>query len=124
MYYLKKECQKRLYKNYLKKNDTYFKKPYNAPNVESFVFRFYVYHLVHDFNITGRRKEEILDFGSGRGGNLNFFHKLGFNIFGADIAKKDIKIAKKYFLLRKIILKLLIQNQMRILNFSEIRNLM
>tara|TARA_B100000989_G_scaffold166715_1_gene124679 strand:+ start:106 stop:834 length:729 start_codon:yes stop_codon:yes gene_type:complete len=93
--------KKGLYKNYLKKNDIYFKKPYNAPNVESFVFRFYGRILVHDFNITGRKKESILDFGSGRGGNLSLFHKLGFNIFGVDIAKKDINIAKKMFPSRK-----------------------
>ncbi len=31
----------------------------------------------------------------GQGGNLNLFHKLGFNVFGVDIAKNDIKIAQE-----------------------------
>ena len=33
--------KKKLFKNYLKKNDAYFTHAYEAPNVESFIFRFY-----------------------------------------------------------------------------------
>ena len=50
--------------------------------------------LRFDYGIDGSNGESILDFGMGQGGNLNFFHKLGFNVFGVDIAKNDIEVAK------------------------------
>lgn len=93
--------KKILFKNYLKKNDAYFTHAYEAPNVESFIFRFYGRILTHDFNINGKNKEKVFDFGCGRGGNLSLFHKKGFKVFGADIAKKDISIAKKTMPSRK-----------------------
>lgn len=98
---MKKKIQKKTRVNYLNKNSKYWEKGYHAPNVESFVFRFYGRILVNDFNITGKKKERILDFGCGQGGNLNFFHKLGFDVYGVDIAKKDIHIAKKVIKLKK-----------------------
>jgi 2-polyprenyl-3-methyl-5-hydroxy-6-metoxy-1,4-benzoquinol methylase len=76
-------------KNYLEKNDKYWKKnSYFAPNVESFLFRFYGRILLNDLNISGRKSEKILDFGCGQAGNLNFSHKNGFDVYGVDIARK------------------------------------
>ena len=74
--------------NYLKINKDYFNKSYFAPNIESFIFRFYGRILVHDFNITGKNKEKILDFGCGQGSALKYFHNLGFDVYGVDISPK------------------------------------
>jgi len=76
-------------------NEKYWDGHYDAPNVESFIFRFYGRILKFDYDIDGSRHEKILDFGCGQGGALNFFDKLGFNCFGVDIAKNDIAVAKK-----------------------------
>ena len=56
---MKKKIQKKTRVNYLNKNSKYWEKGYHAPNVESFVFRFYGRILVHDFNITGKKKREF-----------------------------------------------------------------
>ena len=61
-----------------------------------------------------KEKKKILDFGCGQGGNLNFFHKLGFDVYGVDISKKDINIAKKIIKSKKIISKLSIRSQIKI----------
>jgi len=80
-------------KNYYKNNLAYWKKGYFSPNPESFIFRFYGRILRHDFKIkTGKR---IFDFGCGGGGNLNYFHKLGFNVYGAEITKENLDLCKK-----------------------------
>jgi len=81
--------------DYLNVNQTYWNGRYEAPNVESFVFRFYGRILVHDFGITGVNGETVLDFGCGEGGALRFFASKGFIPFGVDIAAKDIAIAKQ-----------------------------
>ena len=80
---------------YLEKNNSYWQGRYNAPNVENFIFRMYGRILKFDYGIDGSQGESVFDFGMGQGGNLNFFHKLGFNVFGVDIAKNDIKIAQE-----------------------------
>src|SRR3989339_2237155 len=81
--------------NYINKNIKYWSDPYEAPNVENFIFRFYGRILKFDYGINGSKHERILDFGCGQGGALNFFDKLGFNCYGVDIAKNDIRVAKK-----------------------------
>lgn len=82
--------------NYLKKNQELWNKGrYEAPNVENFIFRFYGRILKFDYGIDGSNGESVFDFGMGQGGNLYFFHKMGFNVFGADIAKNDVEFAKK-----------------------------
>ena len=81
--------------SYLDKNDSYWQGQYNAPNVENFIFRMYGRILRFDYGIDGSKGESVFDFGMGQGGNLNFFHKLGFNVFGVDIAKNDIAVAKQ-----------------------------
>jgi pseudaminic acid synthase len=80
---------------YLQRNAAYWSNTYNAPNVESFIFRFYGRILKFDYGIDGSKHERLLDFGCGQGGALNFFDKLGFNCFGVDIAANDIRAAQK-----------------------------
>jgi hypothetical protein len=81
--------------NYLQKNARYWAGTYNAPNVESFIFRMYGRILVHDYGIDGSRGEKVFDFGMGQGGALHFFHRHGFNVFGVDIAQQDIEVARQ-----------------------------
>jgi len=81
--------------DYLGTNADYWDGRYNAPNVESFIFRFYGRILKFDYGIDGSKHERILDFGCGEGGALNYFDKLGFNCFGVDIAKNDVEAARK-----------------------------
>lgn len=80
--------------SYLEKNAQYWSGTYDAPNVESFIFRFYGRILRFDYGIDGSNHERILDFGCGQGGALNYFDKLGFNCYGVDIAPKDIEAAR------------------------------
>ena len=83
--------------NYLETNSHYWNDiipEYSAPNVESFIFRFYGRILKFDYGIDGTAGENVLDFGCGQGGALSFFNKLGFNCFGVDIAKNDVAYAK------------------------------
>ena len=80
---------------YLEKNAEYWAGTYDAPNVESFIFRFYGRILKFDHGIDGSKHERLLDFGCGQGGALNYFDKLGFSCFGVDIAENDIEAAKK-----------------------------
>jgi len=80
--------------DYLAKNAEYWGGKYQAPNVESFIFRFYGRILRFDYGIDGSKHERILDFGCGQGGALHYFHKLGFDCFGVDIAKNDIEVAR------------------------------
>lgn len=81
--------------DYLQKNQDYWNGLYSAPNVESFIFRMYGRILRHDYGIDGSNSESVFDFGCGQGGNLNFFRKLGFRTYGADIAPNDLDIARK-----------------------------
>jgi SAM-dependent methyltransferase len=80
---------------YLDRNATYWSNTYDAPNVESFIFRFYGRILKFDYGIDGSKHERILDFGCGQGAALNFFDRLGFNCFGIDIAANDIAAARQ-----------------------------
>src|SRR5712692_8179881 len=82
--------------NYLETNAQYWSDVYDAPNVESFIFRFYGRILKFDYGIDGSQHERLLDFGCGQGGALNFFDKLGFNCFGVDIAANDISAAQRH----------------------------
>jgi len=76
-------------------NESYWRGRYEAPNVESFIFRFYGRILKHDFGIDGKNHENVFDFGCGEGGALNFFFNNGFNVFGVDIAENDLTVAKR-----------------------------
>lgn len=81
--------------DYLHTNADYWNGEYNAPNVESFIFRFFGRILRFDYGIDGSGHETILDFGCGQGGALKYFDRLGFNCFGVDIARNDIAAAKQ-----------------------------
>ena len=81
-------------KKYLVRNQIYWNLGYFAPNVESYIFRFYGYYLKPN-KITGRKK--ILDFGCGQGSAVNYFNKLGYNAIGVDISKKDLENARKFY---------------------------
>ncbi len=81
--------------DYLERNAAYWSGAYDAPNVESFIFRFYGRILKFDYGIDGSNHERILDFGCGQGGALKFFDRLGFNCFGVDIAANDIAVARR-----------------------------
>jgi SAM-dependent methyltransferase len=79
---------------YLNTNAHYWGGTYQAPNVESFIFRMYGRILKFDYGIDGSNHERVLDFGCGQGGALHYFDKLGFNCFGVDIAPNDIEAAR------------------------------
>lgn len=81
---------------YLETNAQYWSGAYEAPNVESFIFRFYGRILKFDYGMDGSHHERLLDFGCGQGGALNYFDKLGFNCFGVDIASNDIAAARSH----------------------------
>lgn len=80
--------------DYLDNNARYWSGTYQAPNVESFIFRFYGRILKFDYGIDGSKHEKILDFGCGQGGALQFFDRLGFDCYGVDIAQNDIAVAQ------------------------------
>jgi SAM-dependent methyltransferase len=79
---------------YLAANKKLWSGTYDAPNVESFIFRFYGRILRFDYGMDGSNHERLLDFGCGQGGALNFFDKQGFNCYGVDIAERDIEVAR------------------------------
>lgn len=80
---------------YLEKNRACWEDGYDAPNVESFIFRFYSRILRFDYGIDGSKGEKVLDFGCGQGGALRFFDRLGFNCFGVDIGEVDVAAARR-----------------------------
>ncbi len=80
---------------YASENAVFWQGRYNAPNVESFLFRFYGRILRHDYGIDGSGSENLLDFGCGEGAALRYFDSLGFNCFGVDIAENDIAAARE-----------------------------
>lgn len=79
------------------RNTKYWSGNYDAPNVESFIFRFYGRILKFDFGIKGNKDQKVFDFGCGEGGALNFFHNQGFSVYGVDIAEQDLLRAKNRF---------------------------
>lgn len=81
--------------DYLSQNDKFWTQPYDAPNVESFLFRMYGRILRKEYGIDGSKHEKLLDFGCGQGGALNYFAKLGFDTYGVDISKNAIEAARR-----------------------------
>jgi len=78
---------------YLKGNYDYWQKGYYAPNVESYVFRMWGHVLQYEFPEPDKCR--MLDYGCGQGAALSFFNQLGFNVYGVDISRTDIKILQK-----------------------------
>lgn len=80
-------------RNYVDVNVNYWEKGYNAPNVESYVFRANAYYFKsHGINIDNTTK--ILDFGCGGGSNVLYFDKFNADTYGVDISTIDIERAK------------------------------
>jgi cyclopropane fatty-acyl-phospholipid synthase-like methyltransferase len=68
---------------------------YEAPNVESWVFRWYGRILKGELGIDGSKGEKLLEFGCGSGAALHFFHRQGFEVYGVDISERDIERARQ-----------------------------
>ena len=82
--------------NYLHFNNNYWSQGVcDAPNPETYVFRAYGRIFKFELGLDGSRKEKLLDFGCGPGGNTNFYHKKGFKVYGVDLSKIDIQRCKK-----------------------------
>jgi 2-polyprenyl-3-methyl-5-hydroxy-6-metoxy-1,4-benzoquinol methylase len=77
--------------DYKKINYKFWQKSYYAPNVESYIFRFYGYYLKK------KKINRILDFGCGQGAATNFFNQKKIETLGVDISKVDINKAKKKY---------------------------
>lgn len=83
--------------NYHNGNVAYWNRDggYDAPNVESWVFRWHGRILRDQLGISGRNGEKLLEFGCGAGAAANFFHRQGFEVYGVDISEGDIAKAKQ-----------------------------
>jgi len=79
----------------LESNTTYWKNVYNAPNVESFLFRPYGRIFKTEFGLDGSKHEKVLDFGCGEGAGARFFHQKGFDVYGVDINESSITSVKQ-----------------------------
>ena len=82
--------------NYLESNMNFWSQGYNAPNTESYIFRFAGRILSSKFNLPNKH-EKLLEFGCGQGANANYLHTIGFDVKGVDISEKDIAIGKIRF---------------------------
>lgn len=76
--------------DYLKANLDYWSKGYDAPNVESFVFRVYG-RILRNLLPRGGHAPAVLDFGCGAGATCAYFRSQGFEVHGVDISKVDIE---------------------------------
>lgn len=81
------------------KNKEYYEKAYKAGYgvmyPESHVIRWYERILKYELNIDGSKNERLLDFGCGNGTHALFFRSHNFDVFGVDIDKKAVDIAKE-----------------------------
>lgn len=80
--------------DYLRENLNFWRKPYVADNVESFVFRVFGRVFRTELGIDGSNGEKLLDFGCGSGATLNFFKSNGFDVYGVDISEPAIRACK------------------------------
>ena len=80
--------------DYIKQNKDFWEKGYDAPNVESWVFRPYGVILKPEFGLTGAAGERHVDFGCGQGATVAFFADKGFDSVGVDVSERDITIAR------------------------------
>ena len=80
-------------KNYLKKNNNYWSEPYNAENVESYIFRLKG-GLLDKF--ISKKKIKVLDYGCGFGAQIKYLiEKHNYEGYGVDIAKYAINSCHK-----------------------------
>lgn len=75
-------------------NSNYLKTIYNTEKkpITKYIYQL-VEYLVKRYSIT--KDQKILDLGCGRGDLLNVFNSLGFDIYGADIAKSNIEVSSE-----------------------------
>ncbi len=75
-------------------NSNYLKTIYNTEKkpITKYIYQL-VEYLVKRYSIS--KDQKILDLGCGRGDLLNAFNSLGFDIYGADIAKSNIDVYSK-----------------------------
>jgi SAM-dependent methyltransferase len=83
--------------DYLGSNLAYYKRGYEAENVDHPVFRFYGRILVPDFGLDGSGHERVLDFGCGQGAAVGYFARKGFDAYGVDIAEVDVERARERY---------------------------
>lgn len=79
---------------YLDQNLKNWQRGYDAPNVESWVFRWYGRILKGKLGVTSGT---MLDWGCGQGAAVDFFRRHGFDAYGVDIAKPDIERGQEIF---------------------------
>lgn len=79
--------------DYLDANLDYWKKGYDAPNIESFVFRVYG-RILRDLMPKASGRPAMLDFGCGAGATCAYFRTQGFDVYGVDISEVDIARCK------------------------------
>lgn len=79
--------------SYLDQNLASWQYGYDAPNVESWVFRWNGRVLRNKLGITSGR---LLDWGCGQGATAGFFQRMGFDAYGVDIASGDLQKAKRF----------------------------
>ncbi len=74
---------------YLNANLNYFRKGYDAPNIESFVFRVYQ-RILRDQLPKSKVQPAMLDFGCGAGATCAYFRSQGLDVYGVDISETNI----------------------------------
>lgn len=79
---------------YLDQNTANWQRGYDAPNVESWVFRWYGRLLKGKLGISSGA---LLDWGCGQGATVDFFRRQGFDAYGVDIAQPDIERGRTLF---------------------------
>ncbi|GMV99347.1 MAG: hypothetical protein AMXMBFR84_04860 [Candidatus Hydrogenedentota bacterium] len=80
---------------YLDQNARFWQPGYEAPNVESHVFRPYGRILAHELGLTGKGGEKLLEYGCGSGAAAEFFHRKGFNVYGVEISETNVALCRK-----------------------------
>lgn len=80
--------------NYLDENKKYWEKGYDAPCVESHVFRPFN-QIIKEYMPSEHVK--TLDWGCGQGATALYFNSLGMDVYGIDISQKDIDICRNKF---------------------------
>ena len=80
--------------NYKKINKKFWNRVYNAPNVESFIFR--LKPILIDLYINPKKKLKVLDYGCGQGTSIHHLTKsYGYDGYGVDISEPSIKVCQK-----------------------------
>jgi SAM-dependent methyltransferase len=80
--------------DYLDANLDYWKKGYDAANVESFVFRVHG-RILRDLIPRSSGRPAMLDFGCGAGATCGYYRTQGFDVYGVDISEIDIERCRK-----------------------------